>query len=195
MNGRRLALRIPGDTLLSDRCRTGGSFARNMKRAIAIIAFIIAALALGVSYQVFIHTPKDFRPVDVAAHESDMTAAVLADLFRMVKTNDVEVVFLAFGHRLTPPTDAFISRFSSHQPPVRSVAESKVSPTGAIVERGSGKAGAIVQIATIQKKSAAESDVEVALSSLPPNSNRFLYTVARENGTWKVKNSKPYGVK
>jgi hypothetical protein len=166
-----------------------------MKRGIIILAVALVALVVGIGYWVFVYTPKDFRPLNTAGYESDMTAALLTDLLQQVRTNEVAAFFVTFDHRLTPPTDAFLARFSGHQPPVKSFAAARVLPTGDILDKASGKVGVIVQIAAIEQKSAVEFDVEAAISRLPSNSNRFIYTVTKENATWKVKNRRQYEVK
>ncbi len=163
-----------------------------MRRTQTIIILALGVSALGLVCRIFLYTPKEFRQVDVADYESDMTEAVLNGLLRDAGTNGAAAYFLAWGHRLTPPTDAFLRRFSGHVPPVLSYAASRLTPTGEVVESSSGKVGILIQIATVERKSDAEYDVEAALSNLPPSSNRFIYMVVRREGQWVVKGRKPY---
>ena len=163
-----------------------------MRRTKTVLVLVLAALAVGLGHRIFLYTPKEFRQVDVAGYESDMTEALLRGLLQDAGTNGMAAYFLAFGHRLTPPTDAFLGRFSGHLPPVLSYAASRLSPTGEVVDSSSGKVGIMVQIAKIERKSDAEFDVEAALSNLPASSNRFIYTVVQREGQWVVKGRKPY---
>lgn len=129
--------------------------------------------------------------VGVKEYESDATETVVRQLLRDAGTNEPVAFFLASGHRLTAPSDAFLARFADHQPPVKSYAASKVSPTGDIVDRNTGKIGAMLQIAKVEKKSDTEFAIEAALTSLPVNSNRFVYTVVQQEGRWMVKTRRP----
>jgi hypothetical protein len=164
-----------------------------MRRTKTLVVLVIAALAVGFGYRIFFYPPQEFRQVDVAGYESDMTEALLSALLQDTGTNGAAAYFLAFGHRLTPPTDAFLGRFSGHRPPVRSYAASRVSRTGDIVDSSSGEVGVLIQLAKIERKSDAEFDVEAALSNLPASSNRFIYTVVQREGRWVVKSRRPYG--
>jgi len=162
-----------------------------MSRGKIIVVLVLVAVAAGLGYRLFLYTPKEFRQVDVASYESDATEMLVRQLVQQVGTNGTAAYFLAFGHRLTPPTDGFLGRFSGHLPPVKSCTASKVTPTGDIVEASSGKLGVLIQIAKIERKSDSELDVEAALSNLPASSNRFIYTVVQRDGRWTIKNRKP----
>jgi hypothetical protein len=163
-----------------------------MRHAKTILVLITAAIVIGLGYRVFFSTPKEFRQVDVAEYESEMTEALLRGILQDIGTNGGAGLFLAFGHRLTSPTDAFLEKFSGHVPPVRSYAASSVSPTGDILDATSGNAGVMIQIAKIERKSDGEFDVEAAMSNLPASSNRFLYTLVQRDGEWVVRSRKAY---
>jgi hypothetical protein len=51
----------------------------------------------------------------------------------------------------------------------------------------------MIQVAKIDRKPDGEFEAEVALSSLPAGSNRFIYTVVDRDGRWMVKSPRPYG--
>ncbi len=123
--------------------------------------------------------------------ESDATEAVVRHVLRDAGTNKPPVLFLAIGHRLTAPDETLLARFATHHPPVKSYEASRVSPTGDFVDKASGKTGALLQIAKVEKRSSTEFEIEAALSSLPMNSNRFVYTVIQQGGRWTIKNQRP----
>ena len=129
--------------------------------------------------------------VGVTQYESDATETVVRQILRDAGTNEPSAFYLAWGHRLTAPSDAFLARFGGHRPPVKSYAASRVLPTGHIVDSATGKVGAMLQIAEVEKKSDSEFDVEAALSSLPVMSNRFVYTVIQQDGRWIIKSRRP----
>jgi hypothetical protein len=166
-----------------------------MRRARIVIALALVVLAFAIGYRLLLYSPKDLKPVDVAGYESDMTEALLRDAFQKVLTNQASAYFLAFGHRLTPPTEAFLARFSGNQPPVKSYSVCSISPAGDIVDSSNGTVGVMVQIASITRESSGRFDVEAAFSNLPSSGNRLVYTIAQEAGVWKVKSRKPYEVK
>ena len=120
-------------------------------------------------------------------YESDATEAVVRQLLRDGGTNRPFAFFLACGHQLTVPSDAFLKRFAEYRPPIKSYAASKVSATGDIVDSATGQIGALLQIAGVERKSGTELDFEAALSSLPMNSNRFVYTVVQQEGRWVIR--------
>jgi hypothetical protein len=123
-------------------------------------------------------------------YESDATEIVVRELLRSSGTNGPSTLFLACGHRLTPPSDTLLNRFAD-QPQVKSYAEHRVSSTGDIVDKATGKSGAMLQIAKVERKTGREFDVEAALSSLPVGSNRFVYTVVQDAGRWTIKSRRP----
>ncbi|MBI3853312.1 MAG: hypothetical protein HY298_23950 [Verrucomicrobia bacterium] len=164
-----------------------------MRHAKTIVILILAASLAGLGYRLFLYTPTEFSQVDVAAFESDVTETLVRELLQHVGTNQASVCFLAFGHRLTPPSDAFLSRFAGHLPPLRSYAASRVSPSGDILDSSSGKVGVIIQVAKIERKSDGEFEAEAALSNLPASRNRFIYTVVQRDGRWMIKSRRPYG--
>ena len=78
-----------------------------MSRAIIIVFLVLAVLAAAVNYRLFLYTPKEFRQIDVAAYESEGTEMLVRELVQQAGTKGPAACFLAFGHRLTPPTKQF----------------------------------------------------------------------------------------
>ena len=163
-----------------------------MSRAKNIVALVVAVLAAGLGYRLVLHTPSEFSQADVAAFESDATESLVRNFLKHAGTNQASVCFLAFGHRLTPPTDRFLGRFVGSEPPIKGLQAHKVSLTGEIIEAASGRAGVIIQVAKMQKRSEGEMEFEVALSNLPAGGNRFICTMVRRDGQWRVATRKPY---
>jgi hypothetical protein len=156
-----------------------------MKKA-AIIALVLGIVAAGVVWRM--HHARTPHPVEVAGFESDMTEGLLRGIFPELK--NASVCFVAFGEDKTEPSWAFITRFADSHPPVKSFKSSVFPPGGKILEVSTGRVGVIIQIISFKEFIPGTFDVLVALSTMPPGHDRFVYRVSNATGEWIIKSRK-----
>jgi hypothetical protein len=154
---------------------------------------ILTLLALGGAWgawcQHAFNESKISHPANVADFESDVTEALVRQIFQDLQKDHPTAFFLAFGKNLTSPSPGFLSRFQNFDPPVKRFESSVMPPNGMIIDASNGRVGAIVQVIRIKPVIAGECDVEVALSSA--QWEHFIYRVSQLGGEWRVKGCKP----
>ena len=89
----------------------------------------------------------------------------------------------AFGHDLPDP---FMARFAGHKPPVRKFSDCRVKNDGEVVRKHSGKPGLLFMTGSITWLSDTTVTVNGGYYEGNVSSSGNVYTVSKENGTWKV---------
>ena len=130
--------------------------------------------------------------------EAAVTEAVFRHLLR--PSRDGTAYFLSVGgpddH---DPDDAFMERFSGHQPPVKPVSEATLSGAaqpgsalaaapfpGQVIDRRTGQPGLILRVSRLTWLSESEARVEASTFAHGLAARGLLYHVAREGGRWVV---------
>lgn len=152
-----------------------------------VIGLLLAAVACGIWWRLDSRRPPQ---VNALEYESDMTEGLVRGVLKELGGNAPAVCFVSFGEGHTPPSPAFVNRFSTCRPQVRSSGSSVAPPIGKIFEISTGKRGLIIQIIKFRQIIPGCFDVVVAFSNLPPGHDQFVYRVVNEGGDWRIKSRK-----
>jgi hypothetical protein len=123
------------------------------------------------------------------AAEDDVREAV----FRAQFTNDSSgvtlkgrIFFLAIGEQgRTDPSDTFLARFATNQPPVRKVSACTAGTNG-VRDKQTGASGLIFHVGAIKWISETEAEVEGGFYEAGLSSAGYTFTVKKDGAKWKV---------
>ncbi|MBC8095464.1 MAG: hypothetical protein H7Y43_06610 [Akkermansiaceae bacterium] len=129
--------------------------------------------------------------VNASEYESDMTEGLVRGVLKELGGNAPSVCFLSFGEGRKPPSQAFVSRFATCRPEVRSAGSAVAPPIGKFFEISTGRRGLIIQVVEFRQIIPGCFEVVVAFSNLPAGRDHFIYRVVDEGGDWRVKSRTP----
>lgn len=161
-----------------------------MRRLILILvaALLLATVAGWIAWhQHAFNASKVAHPVEVAAFESDMTEALLRDIFQEFQTDNPPAFFLAFGESLTAPSARFLARFHDVQPPVRNFTHSVLPPNGQVIDRASGRAGVLIRIVALKQSLPDQFEAEVAVTSPIARWRFATFRLTSQGGDWNIR--------
>lgn len=119
------------------------------------------------------------------SQEDDIREAVLLHQFEHNASGQQQKAhgyYIAIGDKHADPSDAFIRRFAHHKPPVRKASACRVSSTGEIVSKWTGRPGLLFVVGEITWISDSEVKVYGGYDEANLSSSRNTYTVKKQNG-------------
>jgi hypothetical protein len=84
------------------------------------------------------------------------------------------------------PSDEFMKRFDSHNPPVRKISDCAEHPFAGVTDKRTGKRALLLRVTTIQWISEVEGEVGGGYYEGPLNASGNTFRVVRSRGQWKV---------